>query len=197
MGLSRKKRSKPKSNSFARRGTVHQTLGLSQSEGRRLSAGRFDGPSRPPARGDGDDEDGDEDEDEEDVQRQAGRDDGAESGNDDRDHGSGNRAMDLDDDEGRGGGGSDFDFNEHKYTSHENLKCSKNMLIMGFVIKVTNENDVECDFTVLCSVLVFNVGVKDDLGGFPFFGGFCPTYGPKRKFFFKKSLFSLCPHNLL
>ena len=39
---------------------------------------------------------------------------------------------------------------------------------------------------VLCKVVWPGVGVKVDFFRYPIFGGFCPTYGPKRKFFFEK-----------
>ena len=39
---------------------------------------------------------------------------------------------------------------------------------------------------MLCKVLWPGVGVKVEFFRYPIFGGFCPTYGPKRKFFFEK-----------
>ena len=39
---------------------------------------------------------------------------------------------------------------------------------------------------MLCRVLWPGVGDKVDFFRFPILGGFCPTYGPKRKFFLEK-----------
>ena len=46
---------------------------------------------------------------------------------------------------------------------------------------------------VLCKVLWPGVGVKVDFFRYPIFGGFCPTYGPKRKFFLKNII---CPYDM-